>query len=62
MTEESLIALDINDLLDVMVKSVTGLLGIGKIPQNKLAIKSKQKEVELIQKVILARRAELSHG
>jgi hypothetical protein len=52
MTEESLMALDINDLLDVMVKSVNELLIIDKIPQNKSAIKSKQKELELIQKVI----------
>ena len=62
MTEESLIALGINDLLDVMVKSVTELLGIDKTPQNKLAIKSKQKEVELIQKIIWAKKAEFSNG
>jgi len=60
MTEESLIALGLNDLLDVMIKSVNELLVMNRIPQNKLAVKSKQKEVELIQKVILAKRAEVS--
>ena len=61
MTEESLMVLDINDLLDVMVKSVNELLIIDKTPQNKSAIKSKQKELELIQKVIWEKKENLHH-
>ena len=56
MTEESLIALDIDTLLDVMVKSVNELLVMDKTLRNKSAIKSKQKELELIQKVIWGKK------
>jgi len=60
MTEESLYTLHINDLLDTMVKSMNELSAMNKIPQNKLAIKAKQKEVELVQKVIAAKKAEIA--
>ena len=62
MTEESLQALPINDLFDLMVKSMNELLAMNKIPHDKLSIKAKQKEVELLQKVIVAKRAEFPPG
>jgi hypothetical protein len=62
MSENDLNRLHINDLLDVMVKSMNELLAINKAPQNNLSIKLKQKEVELIQKVIVTKRAELQSG
>jgi hypothetical protein len=59
MTQESLHELHINDLLDLMVKSVNELLVLDRVPENKLTIKAKMNEVELIQKVIALRRAQL---
>jgi len=60
MTEESLTILSVDELLDVMVKSVNELLAINKVPQNKSDIKQKQKEVELIQRVIAEKKAYFS--
>ena len=62
MTEETLNGLDINDLFDLMVKSVHELLTMSKNRENKLAIHTKQKEVELIQRVFLIRRGEFPGG
>ena len=55
MTEESLNKLPIDDLFDLLVKSVNELLVLHK-NQDQLKMISKQKEVELIQKVILAKK------
>ena len=62
MTEETLNGLDINDLFDLMVKSVNELLTMSKNRENKLAIHTKQKEVELIQRVFMIRRGEFPAG
>ena len=58
MTEESLQELHLNDLLDLMVKSMNELLVLNKNPQDKIIIKKKMNEVELIQKVIVNRRTQ----
>ena len=58
MTEESLHALPLDELLALMVKSVNELLELYKHPQYKFASKSKMTEVELIQKVIVSKKAE----
>jgi len=58
MTEDSLHALPIEELLALMVKSVNELLQLNKYPQGKLTSKLKMTEVELIQKVIVSKRAE----
>ena len=58
MTEESLHALPLDELLALMVKSVNELLELNKHPQYKFASKSKMTEVELIQKVIVSKKAE----
>jgi len=56
MTEESLQALHMNELLDIMVKSVNELLVLNKNPHDKISIKTKMNEVELIQKAIAFKR------
>ena len=62
MTEENLKGLDINDLFDLMTKTVNELLTMSKNKENNLAINSKHKEVELIQKIILHKRGEFPAG
>ena len=57
MTEESLSKLPIDDLFDLLVKSVNDLLELHK-NQDQLNMILKQKEVELIQRVIVAKRAD----
>ena len=59
MTEESLSSISLNDLFDLMVKTMNELLAIEKVPQNREAINDKQKEVELLQRVIVARKSAL---
>jgi hypothetical protein len=56
MTEEYLNKLPIDDLFDLLVKSVNELLELHK-NQDQLNMILKQKEVELIQSVIVAKRA-----
>ena len=58
MTEESLHDLNMNDLIDLMVKSVNELLVLNRQPHDKAAIKRKMDEVERIQKEIGDRRAQ----
>ena len=62
MNEEELHTLHVNDLFDLMVKSLTELSAMHKIRPDKLAIMSKQKYLELIQRIIVAKRSEFPPG
>jgi len=57
MDEKSLKKLPINDLINLMVKSVNELLELHKT-QNQQEMVSKSKEVQLLQKLIAVKRAE----
>jgi len=60
MTEESLHTLHINELFNRLAKYRNELLAMERNKEDKSAIKAKQKEVELIQRVLIAKRAEFS--
>lgn len=57
MTEENLNKMSINDLFDLMVKSVNELLDMHKYHEHVFRTEIKRKEIELIQRVIVAKRA-----
>jgi len=57
MDEESLNKLHINDLFDLMVKKVNELLDMHNAHEMTTKVDAKRKEVELIQRVIVAKRA-----
>jgi hypothetical protein len=60
MIEAYLSSLQIKDLIDLMAKRNEELLELNKFSPNKLAVESKHTEVELIQKIIAAKRSEFS--
>ena len=60
MSEEILNDLPIDDLIDLMAKSSDELLEMDKFSSDRFSVERKQREVELIQKVIVAKRAEFS--
>jgi len=60
MTAESLNKMPINDLFDLMVKSVNELLDMHKSNELVTKVDAKRKEVEMIQIVIVTKRAEES--
>ena len=57
MNEEALNKMSINDLFDLMVKSVNELLDMHKNHENVFVTELKRKEIELLQRVIVAKRA-----
>lgn len=57
MDEDSLNKLHINDLFDLMVKKVNELLDMHETHDMITKVDAKRKEVELIQRVIVAKRA-----
>jgi hypothetical protein len=57
MTEESLSKMAINELFDLMVKQTTELLEMHKKQEKVNVLDDKRKEIEMIQKVIIAKRA-----
>jgi hypothetical protein len=59
MFETFLYSLPLNDLLRRLNESLDKLLSLSKLPYSKFEFAAKEKEVELIQKVITAKRAEL---
>ena len=56
MNEEALNKMSINDLFDLMVKSVNELLDMHKSHENVFVTELKRKEIELLQRVIVAKR------
>ena len=60
ITTESLHTLYVNDLFALLAKYKNELYAMERNKEDKSAIKSRQKEVELIQRVLIAKRAEFS--
>ena len=60
LTEESLRSLYVNDLFSLLAKYKNELFAMERNKEDKSAIKAKQKEVELIQRVLIAKRVEFS--
>ena len=56
MTEESLTHFTTAELIDLMVKNVNELLDMNKTEENVFVTQAKQKQVQLIQKLIKERR------
>ena len=56
MTEESLAQLSTADLIDIMVKKVNELLEMHRRAENVFVAQIKQKEVQMVQRVIAARK------
>ena len=57
MNEDSLNNMRLSDLFDLMVKTVNELLDMHKNHEHVSRLDDKRQEVEILQKVILARRA-----
>lgn len=60
ITIESLHTLYVNDLFTLLAKYKNDLFAMERNKEDKSAIKERQKEVELIQRVLIAKRAEFS--
>ena len=60
ITTESLSKLYVNDLFALLAKHKNELYAMERNKEDKSAIKERQKEVELIQRVLIAKRAEFS--
>lgn len=58
MDENSMNKMSINDLFDLMVKNVNELLDMHKNHEDLKILDDKRKEVELLQRIIVAKRAE----
>lgn len=58
LTEEYLFSLHVNDLIQLHSESLQGLLELSKFPYNKFEFASKGKEVALIQRILVAKRAD----
>jgi hypothetical protein len=61
MDETTLKKLHINDLYGILMKSTTELISLTHTEHTK-EYEAKKKEVELIQRVLIARRAEVRPG
>jgi len=62
MTEEELQGIHVNHLYKLLAKHLNELIGMERNNEDKLAIKAKQQEVELIQKVLLVKTIESPPG
>jgi hypothetical protein len=60
VSEEILNDLPIDDLIDLMAKSSDELLEMDKFSSDRFSVEQKKREVELLQKVIVAKRTEFS--
>ena len=58
MTEAYLHTLPIDDLLNLLTENMDELFSTQKNKADKIAIKTMQKKVQLIQRVIISKRAE----
>lgn len=58
MSEDTLKHLSLNDLLQLLELTINELLAMRKTSESVIAIQEKRKEIELMHKVIVARRAE----
>jgi hypothetical protein len=56
MSEESLNTISIRELLNLLTKNNNELFGMERNKEDKVAIREKQKEVELIQRVLIAKK------
>ncbi len=60
LSEESLNTLYVNDLFALLAKYENELYAMERNKEDKSAIKERQKDIELIQRVLIAKRAEFS--
>ena len=57
MSEKTLNTIPIRELLNLLTKNNNELYGMERNKEDKLAIREKQKEIELIQRVLIAKKA-----
>jgi len=62
MSEDSLKNIPLSELHELMVLSIDELLAMYKSNDSLNEIADKQKQIELLQKIIYAKKAELQHG
>jgi len=62
MSEDSLKNIPLSELHELMVLSIDELLAMYKSNDSLNEIGDKQKQIELLQKIIYAKKAELQHG
>jgi len=62
MSEDSLKNIPLSELHELMVLSKEELLAMYKSNDSLNEIADKQKQIELLQKIIYAKKAELQHG